>query len=1009
MKHPVTGYTALLLHAHLPYVRLEQEQITLEERWFYEAMVDTYLPLIELLERLFDEGVRFGLTLSLSPTLLAMIADPLMQQRTRAHLAALSELARQEVQRLHNDAAFAGTARMYASRYERLQDLYDRLDGDLIAKLRSLAASGCVELITCAATHAFLPLVKNDAALRAQLEAAVTEFRRHFGAAPAGIWLPECGYTPALEPHLQALGLRYFVVDAHTVGASATKPQAAAPRLTPSGACAFARDPETSTQVWSALAGYPGDPDYREYYRDIGFDLGQDGGAEWTYIKPYMLPDGVRIHTGLKYWRITDRDADVKEPYQPADAARKAQQHAEHFLAARRQQLRLQVEAASEADDASSSIAINPPIIVCPYDAELFGHWWFEGTQWLETVLRGFDKRRADVQSITLSDYLDRYPPAGESVQLPYSSWGRGGFAEVWLQPGNDWVYPLLHAAEDRMIHTARAHPRPGQLSDLQRRLLDQAAKQLMLAQSSDWTFIIDAGTVTEYAVNRIHTHLRQFHELLDLVDQSSSVDSIALSLVEPIENSTKHLLPLLTYTQYLPKLVPDLIQDLVQEHHLIPDRAQDDASVLRPGLAALSQLHVTPISSEPEQPIPKLRILMLAWEYPPHIIGGLARAVCGLSRQLTAMGHSVHVVTCQSPEVPLPMHEFHQGVHIHRARALQSLDPVNFIDWVFQMNLAFVDTMQALTEQGLKFDLIHAHDWLVYYAAKACKQQSKLPLIATIHATEYGRNQGNLEAELQKRIHSLECRLALEADRVIVCSHAMMKEVSQLFALPDDTIVRIPNGIVPYHKLGPASPEVSVRLIETFRELKQDRILCFLGRLVYEKGVHILIDAMHLVTSQLPNVKILIAGTGPAQEWLQNLALPLGDRVQFLGFLEEADKHFFLQHAELCLIPSLYEPFGIALLEAMANGTPVIVSDVGGLAEIITHGVNGCVVPPDNAPAWASQIIELLQNPVYGFQLANAAESLVHTDFTWTEIAASTVDVYTKMYGNIILPNNHL
>ncbi|HEY1214178.1 MAG TPA: hypothetical protein VGE93_11155, partial [Bryobacteraceae bacterium] len=332
MSAPVHGYVALLLHAHIPYVRQEEDRVALEERWFFEAVVDSYLPLIDMLNRLLEDGVHSRLTLSLSPPLLAMMEDPVLQWRLRKYLASLCELAQREVFRLWGDPDFAPTAIHYADRYRRLSELYDRLGGDLIGKFRSLRDSGCVELITCAATHAFLPLVKNDAALRAQLEAAVIEFRRHFGSDPAGIWLPECGYTPAVEPHLQALGLRYFVVDAHAqaqaVLTTNAKARAGTPLRTRGGACAFARDPEAGAQVWSAATGYPSDADYREYYRDIGFDLGHDDPAEWDYIKPYVLPDEQRIHTGLKYHRVTGPAAgDAKAPYHPARAARKAQQH----------------------------------------------------------------------------------------------------------------------------------------------------------------------------------------------------------------------------------------------------------------------------------------------------------------------------------------------------------------------------------------------------------------------------------------------------------------------------------------------------------------------------------------------------------------------------------------------------------------------------------------------------------------------------------------------------------
>jgi 1,4-alpha-glucan branching enzyme len=401
-------------------------------------------------------------------------------------------------------------------------------------------------------------------------------------------------------------------------------------------------------------------------------------------------------------------------------------------------------------------------------------------------------------------------------------------------------------------------------------------------------------------------------------------------------------------------------------------------------------------IIGESHDPAAKLRILMLAWEYPPHMIGGLARAVCDLSRQLAALGHNVHVITSHTTESPL--FETMDGVHIHRAQALHSLERLDFIDWVFQMNLAFVDVIHALTAQGLEFDLVHAHDWLVFYAAKACKHTNKLPLITTIHATEYGRNLGILETELQKRIHSLEGKLVLEADQIIVCSHAMVREVSELFSLPAHQIAQIPNGVEPCLKNRPDREHVSAHLLEIFDSLKDEQIVCYLGRLVYEKGVHTLIEAMSLVAARIPDVKLLIAGTGPAQEWLQELALPLAEHAQFLGFLADTDKHYLLQQAELFVAPSLYEPFGISLLEAMACGTPAIVSGVGGLKEIVKHGQNGCIVLPNDAQALALQILELLQSPEYRTQLAKAAKANVKTDYNLSLMADSTVKYYQTL-----------
>jgi 1,4-alpha-glucan branching enzyme len=982
----VQGFVALLLHAHIPYVRHEEENITLEERWFFEAVVDSYLPLIEMMERLLEDEVPFHLTLSLSPTLLAMLEDSRLKKRLRRHLTSLCELAQREVIRLWGHAEFGPTAKLYADQYHRLKALYDCLRGDLIGKFRSLRSTGCLEIITCAATHAFLPLVKNDALLRAQLEAAVTEFRRHFGSPPAGIWLPECGYTPALEPHLQALGLRYFVVDAHAHARAVITPQedaakakmhgaAGTPLRTQSGACAFARDLEAGAQVWSAEVGYPSDANYREYYRDIGYDLGQDGGAEWEYLKPYVLPDGARIHTGFKYYSVTGAgaDGDAKAPYHPARAAQKAQQDAEHFVASRVAQLRRLAEErealALAAGDREARPA-EPPVIVCPYDAELFGHWWYEGHQWLEAVLRGLAAARSlegvVVDTTTLGGYAAAHAPTMEAA-LPVSSWGRGGYAEVWLQPRSQWVHPLLHAAEDRMMLVAQKHPNPELLTKMQQRALNQAARELLLAQSSDWTFILDAETVTTYAANRIETHVSHFHKLLNGLETAASDKELS-----------EFVISLERRSPFLPELHYRLFQT-------------------SPSISLNSSLSSTSLKFSSSAKSSPVRILMLAWEYPPRVIGGLARAVCDLSKHLAAFGHEVHVITCLAPDC-LP-YERSDGVHIHRVEVLQSTGAIHFLDWVFQMNMAFTDAIHRLTLQGMQFDIIHAHDWLVFYAAKESKNALQLPLLATIHATEYGRNQGKLDTPVQQRIHALENKLADEADQLVVCSIYMQEEVIRLFHVPIHKTTHIPNGVIPFRAAAASLDNVNPLLsIALFSGDEQNRIIAFLGRLVYEKGVHILIAAMRLVLKRHPEAKLIIAGTGPELEALERLAAPLGDRVSFTGFLDEADKTQLLLSAELCVIPSIYEPFGLVALEAMASGTPLIVSDTGGLAEIVDHGINGCKVPPGDANALAFQIAQFFEKPDDATELAAAALSKVSETFHWDLISTLTTETYEKL-----------
>ncbi|HHW15518.1 MAG TPA: DUF1957 domain-containing protein, partial [Firmicutes bacterium] len=311
-----------------------------------------------------------------------------------------------------------------------------------------------------------------------------------------GFWLPECAFLPGHDAYLAEAGIRYFITDAHGLYFAAPRPRYAnfAPVFTPHGVAAFGRDLESSKQVWSATEGYPGDYDYRDFYRDIGFDLGLD------YLRPYLTPEGQRIPTGFKYYRITGR-TDHKEPYDPDRAREKAAVHAGNFMFNREKQI-----------EHLAGIMDRKPIVVAPYDAELFGHWWFEGPQWLEFLLRKLAYDQETVKTATLSDYLAEYPR--NQVAMPaQSSWGWKGYHEVWLNGANDWLYRHLHKAAERMSQLLERFPDP---DELRLRALRQAARELLLAQSSDWAFIMKTGTTVPYAVRRFQDHLGRFTRLYE-------------------------------------------------------------------------------------------------------------------------------------------------------------------------------------------------------------------------------------------------------------------------------------------------------------------------------------------------------------------------------------------------------------------------------------------------------------------------------------------------------------
>lgn len=922
----VKGYLALILHAHLPYVRHPESEDYLEERWLFEAITETYIPLLQVYQGLLADGVEFRVTMSITPTLISMLTDPLLQKRYGNYLTKLIELSEKEVLRTEQEAPeLSGLAYQYWYRFLTLQEFYQRYQCNLLIPFRELMELGKLEIITSAATHAFLPNVMTEEAVRAQIQLAIDLHTEQFGRAPLGIWLPECGYRPELDRILKECGIRFFFTDAHGVATAVPTPVfgTGSPVLTPHGVAAFARDVESSRQVWSSQEGYPGDYDYREYYRDIGYDL------PLADVKDYIHPDGIRINTGIKYYRITGR-TDVKEPYNPEWAREKAAQHAGNFMFNREKQIEHMAHHMGRR-----------PIIVAPYDAELFGHWWYEGPLWLDMLLRKLHFNQTTVKTITPSEYLRLYPDF-QVCRLPMSSWGRGGYADVWLRGENDWIYPTLHRMESQMVELANRFASP---SALERRALNQAARELMLAQSSDWAFIMDSKTMVDYAVKRTKHHANRFHRLYDQLTKTE-VEAEWLEKVERLDN----LFPQLSYELY---------------------RSQ----------YPLSRDEVPRGESRP-------CVLMLSWEFPPMTVGGLSRHVYDLTRYLVKQGWEVHVVATEAEQAP--SYEVLEGVHVHRVHVMKP-DGGEFIHWAFQLNLMMIDTVQGLVNAGLKFDLVHAHDWLVTYAALSVKKSSGVPLVATIHATEHGRNHG-IYTDLQRYIQGLEWKLTYEAQRVILCSSFMQREVEEVLQLPSDKLDVIPNGVDPEQ----------LQLSEPGETPHSGHIVMFLGRLVREKGVHTLLDAVPLILQEYPDTQFVIAGKGPALPALQEQVRSMGiaGHIKFVGFISDEERNRQFQAADVAVFPSLYEPFGIVALEAMAAGTPVIVSDVGGLGDVVTHGHNGLKMYPGDTASLARQVGDLLGNPDYGKRLAETALQEIER-YDWNQIALQTISVYRRVLGH--------
>jgi 1,4-alpha-glucan branching enzyme len=508
------GHLALIFHAHLPFVRHPEHEHFLEEEWLFEAISETYIPLLRMMQRLVDDAVRFKLTMSITPTLCAMLQDQLLCDRYIRHLDFLIDFARREQRRNRKHPSLCRLADFYFQLFSENRRLFvDEWGCNLLSVFRELRGAGALEIIASAATHGVLPILRQQSpeAARAQALIGRDVYLEAFGTEPAGFWLPECAYGHGLDSTLQEANLRWFVVDAHGLLFGEPHPRRLiySPCYTPAGPAAFARDPDASRQVWSAQEGYPGDPFYREFYRDIGFDLPMEHLGS--------IAHGTRKFSGMKYHRVTGHGED-KQLYDRIAAENTATRHAKHFLEQRREQIGKIREIGFA------------PIIIAPFDAELFGHWWFEGPVFLEQLIRQVANER-NFRLTTPSEYLAAHPMQ-QIIEPASSTWGENGHLAVWLDPSNAWIYPHLHAAAQKMCELARkykhqmvvqAHRLPdaelaGEASVLQvtDRVLKQLARELLLAQSSDWAFLMKTGTAREYATKRTIDHLARFSRLHD-------------------------------------------------------------------------------------------------------------------------------------------------------------------------------------------------------------------------------------------------------------------------------------------------------------------------------------------------------------------------------------------------------------------------------------------------------------------------------------------------------------
>ncbi|MCK4936690.1 MAG: DUF1957 domain-containing protein, partial [Elusimicrobiales bacterium] len=393
------------------------------------------------------------------------------------------------------------------------------------------------------ATHGFLPLEIRKEAVNAQIKIAIDDYKKHFDRAPRGIWLAECAYNPGDDELLKAHGIRYFFLETHGIIYGNPRPRYGvyAPVYCPSGVAAFGRDMESAHQVWSADIGYPGDNRYREFYRDLGYDL------DYDYIKPYLHSDGVRRNVGLKYHKITGKVAlDEKAPYNPQEARDVAAMHAGNFLFNRERQI-----------EHLNGFLNKKPILVSMFDAELFGHWWYEGPDFIEFLFKKMHYDQDTVKLTTPSEYLTLHPD-NQVVQPSMSSWGDKGYNEVWLNESNDWMYRHLHKAAERMVDMANLFPNA---SGILKRALNQCSRELVLAMSSDWAFLMTVGTAKSYSTKRFVNHINRFIGLYEQI-MGNRIEEDFLNNIESKDN----IFPDIDYRAYLTKTLEDVYKSVVQQ-----------------------------------------------------------------------------------------------------------------------------------------------------------------------------------------------------------------------------------------------------------------------------------------------------------------------------------------------------------------------------------------------------------------------------------------------------------
>ncbi|MFW9865339.1 MAG: 1,4-alpha-glucan branching protein domain-containing protein [Candidatus Thorarchaeota archaeon] len=509
------GYLGLVLHGHIPWCKKSGTWPAGEE-WLMEAMNETYIPMLNVLRDLKQKDVKIAIEVNITPILAEQLADEYMKQRFSEYMERLISEARSDIKRFENHAERKEIAEFHLKNFEKtLDSFYHNYYRDILGSFKWLQDENMIELITCGATHGFLPLFESASGVFSQIQLAVDTHKKYFKRAPRGIWLPECAYRPkeyiegkfreSIDYWLNNSGIEYFFVDSHGIMNAEILEQKNTIGLNTnfgynleSGVSVFGRNVNTSRQVWDAEIGYPGD----EYYRDF-------------HKKDYK--------SGLYYWRITGKQIreEDKQLYNVNKAKERIESHANHFIELLKNEVHLFSKEYSQN-----------ALIISPFDFELFGHWWMEGIDWVKKILELISKSD-EIATIPISDYISLHKEKFSIIKMNESSWGKGGHFDVWKNPEHGWVWPYINGSIKSFENILNNYPKP---NEWQERILKQIARELLLMEGSDWPFLLYTRQAKEYANQRFHHHHQRFLKLIWAAKDFNDKKRISLRDLEEIE-----------------------------------------------------------------------------------------------------------------------------------------------------------------------------------------------------------------------------------------------------------------------------------------------------------------------------------------------------------------------------------------------------------------------------------------------------------------------------------------